>query len=62
MREKCHDGHDTYWSLLDDFEWLLGFAPRLGIVEADRQSFRRTPKPSAQWYAEVIRRNAVPLT
>ena len=46
--------------LLDNFEWLLGFTPRFGIVEVDRLTFRRAAKPSAHWYSEVIRRNAVP--
>ena len=51
----------TYWSLLDNFEWTFGYAPRFGIVAVDRRTFARSPKPSARWYAEVIRANAVPL-
>jgi beta-glucosidase len=34
---------------------------RFGIVEVDRTTFRRVAKPSAHWYSEVIRRNAVPM-
>ncbi|MFL6238203.1 MAG: glycoside hydrolase family 1 protein [Actinomycetes bacterium] len=45
----------TYWSLLDNFEWVFGYRPRFGLVAVDRETFERTPKPSAQWYAEVAR-------
>jgi beta-glucosidase len=37
----------VHWSLLDNFEWSLGFAPTFGLVAVDRVTFRRTPKPSA---------------
>jgi beta-glucosidase len=45
------------WSLLDNFEWADGYARRFGIVYNDFQTQRRTPKLSARWYAEVMRRN-----
>jgi beta-glucosidase len=41
------------WSLLDNFEWVLGYGPKFGIVAVDRTTFERTPKPSAQWYADA---------
>lgn len=37
-----------YWSLLDNFEWLLGYRQRFGLVEVDRPSQTRSIKPSAQ--------------
>ncbi|HUR48392.1 MAG TPA: family 1 glycosylhydrolase [Acidimicrobiales bacterium] len=52
------DGY-TYWSLLDNFEWALGYAPEFGLHSVDRATFRRTPKPSASWFAEVVRNNAL---
>jgi beta-glucosidase len=49
----------TYWSLLDNFEWAYGYRPRFGLVSVDRRTFERTPKPSAAWFREVVRSNAL---
>jgi beta-glucosidase len=50
----------TYWSLLDNFEWALGYRPRFGLVNVDRSTFVRTPKPSAAYLASVAAANALP--
>jgi len=47
------------WSLIDNFEWANGYEPRFGIVRTDYKTMRRTPKRSALWYREVIRRNGL---
>ena len=57
--EGVHVGGYTYWSLLDNFEWALGYRPRFGIVAVDRATFARTPKPSASWLASVAAANAL---
>jgi beta-glucosidase len=47
------------WSLLDNFEWAYGYSKRFGIVHVDDDTPQRTPKTSARWYAEVIRRGGL---
>lgn len=47
-----------YWSLLDNFEWTSGYAKHFGLVAVDRQTFRRTPKPSAFHLGAIARANS----
>jgi beta-glucosidase len=44
------------WSLLDNFEWAYGYDKRFGIVRVDYDTQARTPKRSALWYRDTIRR------
>jgi len=46
-----------YWSLLDNFEWTSGYGHHFGLVAVDRQSFRRSPKPSARHFGAIARAN-----
>ena len=43
-----------YWSLLDNFEWDKGFAPRFGLVEVDYKTMERKVRPSAYVYRAII--------
>ncbi|SMH31586.1 GH1 family beta-glucosidase [Azospirillum agricola] len=60
MRAAMSQGADVrgyfVWSLLDNFEWGSGYGQRFGIVHVDFPTGTRTPKDSARWYADLIRR------
>jgi beta-glucosidase len=47
------------WSLLDNFEWSFGYSRRFGIVWVDFPTGTRLPKASFDWYANLVRSNAV---
>jgi beta-glucosidase len=44
-----------HWTLMDNFEWIFGYGPKLGLHSVDRETFARTAKPSAGVYAELVR-------
>jgi beta-galactosidase len=46
-----------YWSLLDNFEWLHGFAPRFGLLAVDYKNQKRTPRSSFGAYRDIIKQN-----
>lgn len=46
-----------YWSLLDNFEWDLGYNMNFGLVEIDKNNFERKPHKSASWFGEISRTN-----
>ena len=49
-----------YWSLLDNFEWAEGFAPRFGIIEVDYATQARKVRPSGKAYAQVCKTGLLP--
>ena len=48
-----------HWSLMDNFEWIFGYSEHLGLHSVDRETFVRTPKPSAVAYAEIARSGSI---
>ena len=48
-----------HWTLLDNFEWIFGYAKHFGLHAVDRETFARTPKPSAEVYARLVRSHRV---
>ncbi|MGC2169105.1 MAG: family 1 glycosylhydrolase [Acidimicrobiales bacterium] len=59
LKRLLDEGRDVrgyfQWSLLDNFEWNLGYRPQFGIVAVDRKTFARSKKPSADWLAQRVR-------
>jgi len=46
-----------YWSLLDNFEWDLGYQMNFGLVEVDKKTYIRTPHKSAYWFGNISKSN-----
>lgn len=47
------------WSLLDNFEWQLGYSKRFGIIYVDYKTQERIIKDSGYWYKNVIENNSL---
>lgn len=48
------------WSLLDNWEWGLGYSKRFGLYRVEFDTQRRIPKDSARFYRELVTARAVP--
>ncbi|CAK7350621.1 unnamed protein product [Dovyalis caffra] len=45
------------WSLLDNFEWVVGYTSRFGLNYVDfKDGLKRYPKLSAQWFTEFLKK------
>jgi len=59
VSKAIKDGYDVrgyfYWSLMDNFEWNLGFSKRFGLYKVDYKTLNRTLRKSAQEYINIIR-------
>lgn len=57
------DGADVrghfYWSLLDNYEWALGFEKRFGLIEVNYETFERKIRPSAYVYKQICETSSV---
>ncbi len=49
------------WTAFDNFEWMSGYRPKMGLIAVDRATQERTVKPSAHWLGTVARTNGIAL-
>ncbi len=42
-----------YWSLMDNFEWQMGYRMRFGLISVNRQTMERTPKESLAYLGSL---------
>jgi beta-glucosidase len=56
-----NDGLDvrgyTYWSAMDNYEWMMGYRPTFGLIAVDRTTQQRSVKPSGRWLGAIARAN-----
>ncbi|RJP48938.1 MAG: beta-glucosidase [Anaerolineaceae bacterium] len=48
-----------HWSMMDNFEWNLGYGQRFGLVYVDWKTQKRIVKDSGRWFAKVIQANGL---
>lgn len=53
IEEKINVTGYFHWSLLDNFEWQLGFNQKFGLIEVDRETMERIPKVSLTLLGEL---------
>jgi beta-glucosidase len=48
------------WTLIDNFEWAMGFSQRFGIIDVDFEGDQhRTVKDSGYWYRDLIAKGEI---
>ncbi len=47
-----------HWSLMDNWEWGI-YEPTFGLASVDKETFKRTIKPSGYFYGEISKNNAL---
>ncbi len=66
LHQAMEEGVDVrgyyVWTLMDNFEWSAGYAPRYGLYYTDFKTLERIPKKSAAWYRKVIQDHGFDVT
>jgi beta-glucosidase len=48
-----------HWTLLDDFEWALGYVPKFGLASVEPETYKRKTKRSASIFKDIAVANVV---
>ena len=60
VSEAIKDGYDIrgyyYWSLLDNFEWSLGYSQKFGLYEVDLKTQERSLRKGSKQYQNTVLR------
>ena len=63
LHKAIQDGIDVrgymHWTLLDDFEWALGYVPKFGLAAITPETYKRVQKRSADVYKEIALTNRI---
>lgn len=58
LHQALEDGADVrgyyYWSLLDNFEWDMGYGMKFGLYEVDLETKKRRLREGSKAYQEII--------
>ena len=49
-----------HWSLVDNFEWAVGYTQHFGLFSYDLATLTRTARPSSRLYARISRTGNLP--
>jgi beta-glucosidase len=62
VRRAIADGADVrghlYWSLMDNYEWALGFEKQFGLIKVNYDTLERKVRPSAWVYKDLIKKES----
>ncbi len=62
LKEAMNMGVDLrayiHWSAMDNYEWGSTL-PRFGLIHVDFDNFKRTPKPSAYFFRDIIQNHGI---
>lgn len=60
VNKAIEDGYDVrgyfYWSLLDNYEWDLGYPPKFGLYHVDKETQKRTLRDGARTFQNIVKR------
>ncbi len=63
LKKAIDQGADVrgyfHWSLLDNFEWNLGYGPKFGLCEVDFETMERKPRGAYYEYKKIIENNGL---